>query len=125
MSKDDYDGPSKHSKTRGCPEWCVECMHEPIRNGAFWHRGPAITVSVFGGTVRSIPLTIRAGYMDKLPKDRGTEPAALEAPYVTIDVPDEGTSLTLSPTAAYEAAAALVRAANAATAAHRAATQTA
>ena len=57
-------------------------MHEPVRNGAFWHRGPATTVSVFGGTVRLIPLTIRAGYMDKLPQDRGTEPVALESPYV-------------------------------------------
>ena len=90
MSDDDYDDievPSRHSRTRGCPDWCVECMHEPVRDGAFWHRGPATTISVYGGTTRPIPLTIRAGYMDKLPKDWGTEPADLEKPYVTMDVP--------------------------------------
>src|SRR4051812_20149498 len=27
-----------------------ECMHEPVRDGAFWHRGPATTIPVYGGT---------------------------------------------------------------------------
>ncbi len=122
---DDIEVPSRHSRTRGCPDWCVQCMHEPVRDGAFWHRGPATTISVYGGTTRPIPLTIRAGYMDKLPKDWGTEPADLEKPYVTMDVPDEGRMFTLTPAAAYEVAAALISAADAANAAHRAATQAA
>jgi hypothetical protein len=129
VSEDDHDNdvevPSRHSRTRGCPDWCVECMHEPVRDGAFWHRGPATTISVFGGTTRPIPLTIRAGYMDKLPKDWGTEPADLEKPYITMDVPDESRMFTLTPVAAYEMAAALTSAADAANAAHRAATQAA
>ncbi len=126
MVSDDYDDievPSRHSRTRGCPDWCVECMHEPVRDGAFWHRGPATTISVYSGTTRPVPLTIRAGYMDKLPKDWGTEPADLEKPYVTMNVPDGGRMFTLTPTAAYEMATALTSAADAANAAHRAATQ--
>jgi len=120
---DDYEVPSRHSDTRGCPDFCVECLHEPVRDGAFWHRGPATTISVYGGTTRPVPLTVRAGYMDKLLKDWGTEPADLENPYVTVEVPDEGRMFTFTPAAAYEMAAAMTSAADAANAAHRAATQ--
>ena len=70
-----------------------------------------------------MPLTIRAGYMDKLPKDWESEPTDLENPYVTLDVPDEGRMFTLTPAAAYQMAAALTGAADAANAAHLAATQ--
>ena len=119
----EYDVPSRHSPTRGCPDWCTECLHEPVRDGAFWRRGRAITISVYGGTTRPISLTIRAGYMDKLPKDWGTEPTDLANPYVTMDIPDEGRMFTLTPTAAYQVAAALTSAADEANAAHRATAQ--
>jgi len=124
---DQLDGfkevPSRHSPTGQCPQWCVECMHEPVQDGALWHRGPATTIPVYGGTPRQLPLTIRAGYMDKLPKDWESEPTDLENPYVTLDVPDEGRMFTLTPAAAYQMAAALTGAADAANAAHLAATQ--
>jgi len=61
--------------------------------------------------------------MDTLPTGWGSEPTDLEQPYVTLDVPDEGRMFTLTP-AAYQTAAALISAADAANAAHHAATNT-
>jgi len=117
--------PSRHSPTRQCPDWCVECLHEPVRDGAFWHRGPATTIAVYEGTTRQVPLTVRAGYMDRLPEGWGGESTDLQQPYVTLDVLDDGRMFTLTPAAAYQAATALIHAADAANAAHHAATNTA
>jgi Domain of unknown function (DUF6907) len=116
--------PSGHSATHPCPDWCVECVHEPIPDGALWHRGPATTIPVYDGTTRQVPLTVRAGYLEKLPED-WSETADLQQPYVTLDLPDNGRMFTLTPAAAYETAAALISAADAAKAAHQAATTTA
>ena len=35
----DDEVPSRHSPTRGCPDWCVECVHEPVRDGALRGHG--------------------------------------------------------------------------------------
>ena len=33
---DDYEVPSRHSPTRGCPDWCTECLHEPGKAASFY-----------------------------------------------------------------------------------------
>jgi hypothetical protein len=87
--------PSGHSQ---CPDWCVECLHESIPDGALWHRGPATTNPVYDGT-RQVPLTVRAGYGEKPPED-WNETADLQQPYITLDLPDNGRMFTLTPAAA-------------------------
>lgn len=105
--------PSRHGATHQCPDWCTECLHEPIPDGAFWHRGPATTIPVYDGTTRQVPLTVRAGYLEN-PVGDWNETDDLHQPYVTLELPDNGRMFTLSPAAAYQAAAALISAADAA-----------
>jgi hypothetical protein len=62
--------------------------------------------------------------VETLPTGWGSEPTHLQQPYVALDVPDEGRMFTLTPAAAYQTAAALISAADAANAAHHAATNT-
>jgi hypothetical protein len=79
---------------------------------------------VYDGTTRQVPLTVRAGYLEKLPKD-WSETADLQQSYVTLDLPDNGRMFTLILAAAYKTAAALISAAGAVKATHQTATNTA
>jgi hypothetical protein len=116
MDEDENDDRYGHSEERGCPDWCMECLHDVGPDGAFWHKGPPHTIDVYGEREGSVlvPLVVRAEYFDKLPEDRGPEHDVpdLEVPIVRIEVDADGVDLSLTPGRARQLAAALISAAD-------------
>ncbi len=99
-----------HSAQRPCPDWCTECEHNLGPDGAFYHRGPAHTVTIYTDNAQAfIPMTVRPEYFEKLPEDRGPEhdPPDLEAPLVRLEAAS-GVEGSLTPEAARDLAQALI-----------------
>jgi hypothetical protein len=103
---------SGHTKERGCPPWCYECLHDVGPDGAIWHKGEPITVDVYGEREGPllVPLLVLADYLDKLPEDRGPEHDVpdLEVPVVRLEVEADAVGLSLTPARARQLAAALI-----------------
>ena len=115
--------PSAPRRVVSCPPWCTDCRHDDIDPpGTALHRSPPATVPVYNEAGALIAVHVRAAFWDKAPDFIGTDPADLEHPHVEVTEPDgAGVPLYLTPAQARSFAAALVRAADAATeASHRA-----
>jgi hypothetical protein len=83
----------------------VECDHVHVPDGACLHQDVKTQVEVYD-SAEPATIKVQAQHMDKLPADRGHDPAVLEQPVLTMEVPDA--DVTLTPTQARHLAAVLL-----------------
>jgi hypothetical protein len=95
----------QHDQPPGCPPWCVECDHVHVPDGACLHQDIETQVEVYD-SAELATIKVQAQHMDKLPADRGRDPAVFEQPVLMMAVPDA--DVTLTPTQARRLAAVLL-----------------
>jgi hypothetical protein len=96
----------RHDQPPGCPVWCVECEHAHVPDGVCLHQDIETRVEVYDTSSELAPIKVQAWHMDKLPADRGRDPAELEQPVLVMEVPDA--DVTLTPAQARRLAAVLL-----------------